>query len=145
MSRCTAPHDTGIKGQAEMKDGALEKSRSVPRDEAPNEPADPKQRKPRAEHHAELLMGLANQSKQSSVDAAEPVGLRRMLGIDEVLRIVPVSAVTLWRMERNGLFPKGTFISPNKKIWWADEVVRWQQEVDGRRRGRRHHPARSKS
>ena len=47
--------------------------------------------------------------------------------------------------EGEAAFPRGTFISPNKKIWWADEVVTWQREVDGRRRGRRQHPTRSKS
>ncbi|WP_084518389.1 AlpA family transcriptional regulator [Bradyrhizobium sp. th.b2] len=77
--------------------------------------------------------------------APEKSGLRRMLNEKQVLEIVPVSAVTLWRMERDGRFPRGTFISPNKKIWWADEVAAWQTEVDGRGRGRRHHPTRPKS
>ena len=72
-------------------------------------------------------------------------GPRRMLNEKQVLEIVPVSPVTLWRMERDGRFPRGTFISPNKKIWWADEIQKWQSEVDGRGRGRRHHPTRSKS
>jgi predicted DNA-binding transcriptional regulator AlpA len=103
-----------------------------------DEPADPKQRKPRAEHHAELLMGLANQS--SSGDAAEPLGLRRMLNIEQVLAIVPVSEVTIWRNEKAGRFPRGSFISPNKKIWFEDEIIAWQRDVDGRRRGRRKKP-----
>jgi prophage regulatory protein len=77
--------------------------------------------------------------------APDTSGLRRMLSQEEVLHAVPISAVTLWRMEKRGEFPKGTFISPNKKIWWADEVIAWQAEVDGRGRGRRHHPTRSKS
>jgi prophage regulatory protein len=75
-------------------------------------------------------------------DATDKTALRRMLNEKQVLEIVPVSPVTLWRMERDGRFPRGTFISPNKKIWWADEVAAWQREVDGRRRGRRHHPTR---
>jgi predicted DNA-binding transcriptional regulator AlpA len=74
-------------------------------------------------------------------DATDNSGLRRMLNEKQVLDIVPVSPVTLWRMERDGRFPRGTFISPNKKIWWADEIAAWQREVDGRRRGRQHHPA----
>jgi prophage regulatory protein len=77
--------------------------------------------------------------------APDTSGLRRMLSIEQVLEIVPVSQVTLWRMEKARRFPRGTFISPNKKIWWLDEVIAWQREVDGRRRGRRHHPTRSKS
>jgi prophage regulatory protein len=77
--------------------------------------------------------------------APEKSGLRRMLSEAQVLAIVPVSSVTLWRMEKRGAFPRGTFIAPNKKIWWADEIAKWQCEVDGRRRGRRNHPTQPKS
>ena len=74
----------------------------------------------------------------------EQAGLRKMLGEAQVLKIVPVSSVTLWRMVKRGEFPPPTFITPNKKVWFLDEVVQWQSEVNGRGRGRRHHPARSK-
>ena len=64
----------------DLTDDQAAETPNVPTDETPNEttePADPKQRKRRAEHHAELLLGLANQSKQSSgdVDAADPTEL----------------------------------------------------------------------
>jgi predicted DNA-binding transcriptional regulator AlpA len=71
-------------------------------------------------------------------------GARRMLNEKQVLEIVPVSPVTLWRMEKGGTFPEGTFISANRKVWFEDEIVAWQNEVNGRRRGRQHHPARSR-
>jgi predicted DNA-binding transcriptional regulator AlpA len=58
-----------------------------------------------------------------------------MLNQEQVLEIVPVSHVTLWRMAKAGRFPRGTFISPNKKVWFEDEVIAWQNEVDGRARG----------
>lgn len=77
--------------------------------------------------------------------ATDNTEFRRMLSIEQVLEIVPVSPVTLWRMEKKRRFPRGTFISPNKKIWWADEIAGWQREVDGRRRGRRKRPTGSKS
>ena len=70
---------------------------------------------------------------------------RRMLNEKQVLQIVPVSPVTLWRMEKRGAFPKGTFISPNKKIWYEDEIIKWQTDVNGRGRGRANHPGGSKS
>lgn len=69
-------------------------------------------------------------------------GPRRMMREEQILEIVPVSHSTLWRMEKAGKFPRGTFISPNKKIWFEDEVVAWQNSVNefqpnrGRGRGR---------
>jgi prophage regulatory protein len=68
-------------------------------------------------------------------------GPRRMLNEKQILQIVPVSAVTLWRLEKRGAFPKGTYISPNRKVWFEDEIIAWQNGVNGRGRGRRHHPA----
>jgi predicted DNA-binding transcriptional regulator AlpA len=67
---------------------------------------------------------------------AEPLP-RVMLNEKQVLAIVPVSTVTLWRMERDGIFPKGSYISANRKVWFADEIVAWQNSVNGRARGRR--------
>jgi predicted DNA-binding transcriptional regulator AlpA len=72
--------------------------------------------------------------------APDKTGLRCMLNEKQVLDIVPVSPVTLWRMVKQKRFPRPSFISPNKKFWWADEIIAWQREVDGRRRGRRKHP-----
>jgi prophage regulatory protein len=99
MSRSSALKvDTAIKKEAEMEDGAPDKS-----------------------------------------------GPRRMLNEKQVLQIVPVSPVTLWRMERDGRFPKGSYISANRKIWFEDEIIKWQSDINGRGRGRRQHPTPSKS
>jgi prophage regulatory protein len=92
------------------------------------------------------MIAAAQQPQAEPEDVAlEKFGLRTMLSQEQLLKIVPISAVTLWRMERKGQFPRGSFISPNKKIWWFDEIQKWQTEVDGRGRGRRHRPTRSKS
>ena len=65
---------------------------------------------------------------------------RKMLNLDDVLSIVPVGRTTLFRMVRDGLFPKPTYISNNRRVWYADQLVAWQDRVDcfqpGRRRGR---------
>jgi predicted DNA-binding transcriptional regulator AlpA len=84
------------------------------------------------------------EAESEDLAALEKAGLRKMLSEAEVLAIIPVSSVTLWRMARRGTFPKPTFISPNKKVWFADEVVRWQAEVNGRGRGSRNHLARTR-
>ena len=83
-------------------------------------------------------------AKQAETDGA-PDKPRVMLNIEQVLRIVPVSPVTLWRMEKDGRFPRGSYISANRKIWYEDEIIKWQSEVNGRGRGRRQHPTPSKS
>jgi prophage regulatory protein len=66
---------------------------------------------------------------------------RRMLNEKQVLAIVPLGRSTLLRMEREGKFPKSTYISPNRRIWYEDEIVAWQNAVDefnpNRGRGKR--------
>ena len=86
---------------------------------------------------------IKNQAElqEGASDASVP---RRMLNQEQVLQIVPVSPVTLWRMEKAGRFPKSTYISPNRRVWFADEISAWQNEVDGRRRGRANYPAEAK-
>jgi prophage regulatory protein len=57
-------------------------------------------------------------------------GPRRMLNEKQVLRIVPVSRTTLFRMEKAGRFPRSTYISPNRRVWFEDEIIAWQNAVD---------------
>jgi prophage regulatory protein len=72
-------------------------------------------------------------------------GPRRMLNEKQVLQIVPVGRTTLYRMEKTGRFPKSICISPNRRVWFEDEIVAWQNAVDefnpnrGRGKGRRAH------
>jgi predicted DNA-binding transcriptional regulator AlpA len=54
---------------------------------------------------------------------------RRMLDIDQVLAIVPVSKATLFRMQADGRFPRSRPISPNRNIWYEDEIVDWQNSL----------------
>jgi prophage regulatory protein len=57
-----------------------------------------------------------------------------MLNEKQVLAIVPVGHTTLWRLERDGRFPKSTYISPNRRVWFEDEISAWQAMVDGQSR-----------
>lgn len=69
-------------------------------------------------------------------------GIRRMLSEKQILEIVPYSPVTLWRMEKQGRFPEHSNISPNRKIWFEDQIIAWQRDVE-RRRHRRPPPDKS--
>ncbi len=79
------------------------------------------------------------ETEQGAQDKSAP---RRMLEA-QVLALIPISRTTLHRLTRAGGFPKGTFISANRKLWFADEIAAWQNEVDefnprrGRGKGRR--------
>lgn len=60
----------------------------------------------------------------------EPKCARRMLNEQQVLEIIPVSRTTLYRMEKAGRFPKSTYISPNRRVWYEDQIVTWQNAVN---------------
>ena len=62
--------------------------------------------------------------------APDKSGPRRMLNETQVLAIVPVSRTTLFRMEKAGRFPRSTYISPNRRVWFEDEIIAWQNAVD---------------
>jgi prophage regulatory protein len=74
---------------------------------------------------------------------ADKSGPRRMLNEAQVLALIPVSRTTLHRMTKTGRFPKGTYVSANRRLWFADEIEAWQAAVDefnpnrGRGKGRR--------
>jgi predicted DNA-binding transcriptional regulator AlpA len=74
---------------------------------------------------------------------AEDMAPRHMLSEKQVLEIIPVGRSTLYRMEKAGRFPRSTYISPNRRVWFEDEIVAWQAAVNernpnrGRGKGRR--------
>jgi prophage regulatory protein len=91
-------------------------------------------------------MTAANRQQAETEEVApDKSGPRRMLSEKQVLEIVPVGRTTLYRMEKAGRFPRSTYISPNRRVWFEDEIVAWQNAVDefnpnrGRGKGRRHH------
>jgi len=80
------------------------------------------------------------QQETTQAGAPDKVGLRVMLNEKQVLQIVPISTVTLWRMEKAGKFPRSTYISPSRRVWFEDEIIKWQNAVNefnpNRRRGK---------
>lgn len=49
----------------------------------------------------------------------------RLLRHEEVIERTGLSAVTIWRMERKGDFPRRRQVSPNRVGWIASEVDEW--------------------
>jgi predicted DNA-binding transcriptional regulator AlpA len=59
----------------------------------------------------------------------EPETVREMMNAEQVLALIPISRTTLFRLERDGLFPQGQAITPHRKLWFGDEVVAWQRDL----------------
>jgi prophage regulatory protein len=50
---------------------------------------------------------------------------RALIRRAELRRRVPYSDVTIWRMERDGLFPRRVQLGPHAVAWYEDEVEAW--------------------
>ena len=58
--------------------------------------------------------------------------LDRFLNVRETCRIAGgITRVTLWRLERDGLFPKRHRISPNRVGWLESDLRNWIAERSG--------------
>jgi prophage regulatory protein len=55
--------------------------------------------------------------------------VREMLTAEQVLALIPISRTTLFRLERDKRFPQGQAITPHRKLWFRDEVVQWQRDL----------------
>jgi prophage regulatory protein len=90
-----------------------------------------------------MMIAALQEAEVGGRASDESSATRRMLNEKQVLGIVPVSRTTLYRMEKTGRFPKSTYISANRRVWFEDEIVAWQNNVDefnprrGRGKGRR--------
>jgi prophage regulatory protein len=66
------------------------------------------------------------QVDELQVVTAEP---RRMLTEAQVLDLLPFGRTTLFSLIKGGCFPRGTYVSPNRRAWFADEIARWQNTL----------------
>lgn len=53
--------------------------------------------------------------------------MKRLIRLDEVIRLVGLSRSTLWRLERAGQFPRRVQLSARAVGWQADEIELWAQ------------------
>ena len=68
--------------------------------------------------------------------------LRKMLSLNEVLAIVPIARSTLLRMVRLKQFPQPIHISENRRVWYADQIIAWQEQFENSQHRRRRGPGR---
>lgn len=91
-------------------------------------------------------MAAANRDEtETEISAPGKSRPRRMLNERQVLDVVPLSRTSIYRLEKAGKFPRSTYISANRRIWYEDEIVAWQNAVDEfdphRARGKGRHRA----
>jgi prophage regulatory protein len=66
-----------------------------------------------------------------------PKPTRRVIEIDEVLSMVPLSKASVYRMQKAGTFPKSRAIGANRSAWFVDDIESWLEALPhGRRRSR---------
>ena len=61
---------------------------------------------------------------------AESESATRFLRVKDVQRLTTLSRSTLWKLEREGKFPKGHTLPalPAAKVWLESDVLRWMRE-----------------
>jgi prophage regulatory protein len=52
----------------------------------------------------------------------------RLIRKPELLSTIPLSHVTIWRLEKEGKFPKRLQIGGNAVAWLESEVNQWMRE-----------------
>jgi prophage regulatory protein len=62
-------------------------------------------------------------------ETTTPPEPRRMLTEAQVLDLLPFGRTTLFAMIKDGRFPRGTYISPNRRAWFADDIAKWQAAI----------------
>jgi prophage regulatory protein len=78
------------------------------------------------------MIAANREEAETEISAPDKSRPRRMLDEKQLLNIVPLSRTSIYRLEKAGKFPRSTYISANRRIWYEDEIVRWQVEVDER-------------
>jgi predicted DNA-binding transcriptional regulator AlpA len=58
--------------------------------------------------------------------------VRKMLTLEEVLTVVPVSETTLYRMQMDGRFPRSHAGLGQRRFWFEDEIRAWQDSLNGK-------------
>ncbi|HVG51610.1 MAG TPA: AlpA family phage regulatory protein [Xanthobacteraceae bacterium] len=68
----------------------------------------------------------------NAVESDRPVSgksISAMITAEEVLALIHISRTTLYRLEVNGLFPRGHALTPHLKLWFYNEIIEWQEKL----------------
>ncbi len=57
----------------------------------------------------------------------------RLLRLPEILRRVPYSEAHIWRLERDGKFPRRARLGANRVVWVEAEIEDWLHAKIGER------------
>jgi predicted DNA-binding transcriptional regulator AlpA len=68
---------------------------------------------------------VAEVSAATAAAVDPPKGPARLLDKEEVLRRVPFTFPTLWKMMREDKFPRSRVSNTAKTVWLEDEVEQW--------------------
>lgn len=51
----------------------------------------------------------------------------RLLALPEIKRLTSLGRTSIWRLEKDGAFPKGMRLTPRCVRWRESEVLQWMQ------------------
>ena len=103
-----------------------------------------------ADHHRELLEGLAHRSKtfderRRIAQAAPPIRappdddgseppsrLQRMYTEQQLLDVLPFGRSSLYKLLAQGAFPRPYYVLSGLRVWLENDVARWQQTLADR-------------
>jgi prophage regulatory protein len=71
------------------------------------------------------------------MEQATTTSLRRLLNFKQLLDLgIRFSREHLWRLEAAKKFPRRLCLSPQKVVWYEDEILAWLAERDAERETR---------
>jgi len=59
----------------------------------------------------------------------DPDTPRAMLSTVEVMKLLSMGRTTIFRLERNGKFPKSRYLTKRRRLYYADEIAKWQRDL----------------
>ena len=56
--------------------------------------------------------------------------MNNILNIDQIVELTNLSKSTIWRMQKDGKFPKSRKLSPARRGWLASDIEKWFQGTE---------------